>query len=456
MKSKKLLFAMALTMMSMVALEASAGEIYCSAKLITVSSGQLVPDFEPCVTDYTVEVPPISTEKITLTVYFEAGDENYFSISGDGEKTLQPGENVFKIEIIQKSSGYVVDTYTITVIRGADYYLTNLTVSTGALSPEFRSNNLIYKMTVSKCTENIVLTATPENADAIVTGDGKKELNLGENTFDITVSTPHGNAVYTVIVTRMSVNFEFLRSYERTTGNTKLTYRDLRINQNVTVSLIDRYELEYILMTDNFSGDLPLHFDIEDGRYTYDKIVNVEANSIYKFSIYVGIKYEGAGSSTTYFDVYGRPNAIHTCNGSIIIHTEYDNWSHPITTYIEYKRHLCNMALSNGNELISAHELNITGNAISTISASDLTFVGNGTICETSGIPYVKGTDKLKIYPNPTTGIVYTDTESDIKVYSSQGALLQSAFGSQVDLSAYSQGIYILQVNGEWVKVVKE
>jgi hypothetical protein len=62
----------------------------------------------------------------------------------------------------------------------------------------------------------------------------------------------------------------------------------------------------------------------------------------------------------------------------------------------------------------------------------------------------------LKIYPNPTTGMVYTGTESDVKVYNSQGVLLQSIFDNKVDLSAYPQGLYLLQVNGTWVKVVKE
>ena len=60
------------------------------------------------------------------------------------------------------------------------------------------------------------------------------------------------------------------------------------------------------------------------------------------------------------------------------------------------------------------------------------------------------------IYPNPTDGMVYTEKDSDIKVYSSQGALLQSTFGSQVDLSVYPKGLYLLQINGEMIKVIKK
>ena len=63
----------------------------------------------------------------------------------------------------------------------------------------------------------------------------------------------------------------------------------------------------------------------------------------------------------------------------------------------------------------------------------------------------------FKIYPNPTNGKVYIETESAIKVYDAQGTLLQETFGNQVDLSAYPQGVYLLQVNdGRWSRVVKQ
>jgi hypothetical protein len=65
-------------------------------------------------------------------------------------------------------------------------------------------------------------------------------------------------------------------------------------------------------------------------------------------------------------------------------------------------------------------------------------------------------TDIVKFYPNPTTGQVYTETESDIKVYNQQGEVLQETFGNQIDLSDYPQGVYLLQVNGKWSKVIKQ
>jgi exo-beta-1,3-glucanase (GH17 family) len=72
------------------------------------------------------------------------------------------------------------------------------------------------------------------------------------------------------------------------------------------------------------------------------------------------------------------------------------------------------------------------------------------------GFPPVNSTKGIMLYPNPTTDIVLLKTNANIKVYNTQGEILQSLSGNRVDLSAYPQGIYFLQVNGEWAKVVKK
>ncbi|MDR0873479.1 MAG: T9SS type A sorting domain-containing protein [Prevotellaceae bacterium] len=63
---------------------------------------------------------------------------------------------------------------------------------------------------------------------------------------------------------------------------------------------------------------------------------------------------------------------------------------------------------------------------------------------------------ETKIYPNPTTSIVYFTNESNAKLYNVQGILLKETYGSQIDLSAYGKGIYLIQINGQWHKVVKQ
>ncbi|MDL2238622.1 T9SS type A sorting domain-containing protein [Bacteroidales bacterium OttesenSCG-928-K03] len=66
----------------------------------------------------------------------------------------------------------------------------------------------------------------------------------------------------------------------------------------------------------------------------------------------------------------------------------------------------------------------------------------------------------FKIYPNPTNNFVYIKTEDgiipEVKVYSLNGKLLQQAKNTEIDLSNYTAGIYILSIDGKMVKVVKQ
>ncbi|MCL2329169.1 MAG: T9SS type A sorting domain-containing protein [Bacteroidetes bacterium] len=63
---------------------------------------------------------------------------------------------------------------------------------------------------------------------------------------------------------------------------------------------------------------------------------------------------------------------------------------------------------------------------------------------------------EIIVYPNPTAGMVYVSTASEIKVFSAQGALLIATFGTSVDLSSFANGVYFVQVGGAQVKVVKQ
>ena len=68
----------------------------------------------------------------------------------------------------------------------------------------------------------------------------------------------------------------------------------------------------------------------------------------------------------------------------------------------------------------------------------------------------------LYIYPNPTIGEVYVESLSNenivptLKLYNLQGEQLYKTKNNKIDLSGYAQGVYLLQVKGKMVKVVKE
>ena len=76
---------------------------------LTVSAGTLTPAFDPAVTEYTLSLPQ-GTEKLTLTA--TPSDSNA-TVQGDGELTLQEGENMLSLVVTAENGD--TKTYTVTV-----------------------------------------------------------------------------------------------------------------------------------------------------------------------------------------------------------------------------------------------------------------------------------------------------------------------------------------------------
>ena len=75
---------------------------------LTVSAGTLAPAFDPAVTEYTLSLPQ-GTEKLTLTA--TPSDSNA-TVQGDGELTLQEGENTLPLVVTAENGD--TKTYTVT------------------------------------------------------------------------------------------------------------------------------------------------------------------------------------------------------------------------------------------------------------------------------------------------------------------------------------------------------
>ena len=75
---------------------------------LTVSAGTLTPAFDPAVTEYTLSLPQ-GTEKLTLTA--TPSDSNA-TVQGDGELTLQEGENTLPLVVTAENGD--TKTYTVT------------------------------------------------------------------------------------------------------------------------------------------------------------------------------------------------------------------------------------------------------------------------------------------------------------------------------------------------------
>ncbi|MDR2962403.1 MAG: hypothetical protein LBU90_01990, partial [Bacteroidales bacterium] len=62
----------------------------------------------------------------------------------------------------------------------------------------------------------------------------------------------------------------------------------------------------------------------------------------------------------------------------------------------------------------------------------------------------------VKVFPNPSSGEVYINKTAPVKVYNSQGVLIMQVTDNKVDLRTYPQDVYLFNIDGEVVKVIKQ
>jgi len=64
--------------------------------------------------------------------------------------------------------------------------------------------------------------------------------------------------------------------------------------------------------------------------------------------------------------------------------------------------------------------------------------------------------DDIKLLPSPTKDVFFLKADSKISIYNAQGRLLQKVTGRQIDLSVYPAGTYMIKVNEDIYKLVKQ
>ena len=116
---------------------------------------------------------------------------------------LNLGENIINIVVTAENGN--TSTYILNVERekNNDATLDSLTVSKGTLTPAFNKNTLNYTVNVENDVTSIEVSATATDSNATVTGIGTKELNTGDNTVTIKVTSESGSEnTYTINVIR--------------------------------------------------------------------------------------------------------------------------------------------------------------------------------------------------------------------------------------------------------------
>ena len=187
---------------------------------LSVSAGTLTPHFIPTAYAYADSVaysvssvtvtPTVNQPSATVTVNGTA----VTSGTASGAISLKVGANPISVVVTAQDGSTL--TYTLTVTRGPsnDATLSNLTISSGALSPAFTSATTGYADTVLNSVGSVTVTPTVNQANATVTvngvavnsgsASGAIALAVGPNTITLVVTAQDGSTkvTYTVTVTR--------------------------------------------------------------------------------------------------------------------------------------------------------------------------------------------------------------------------------------------------------------
>ena len=190
-----------------------AGSTVSTLNNLTISSGTLSPSFTGTNTSYTARVtnatssititPTVTDVNATITV-------NGLTVtSGSSSQTinLNVGFNTITT-IVTAEDGTTTSTYTINVTRvGSIATLSKLKISSGTLSPVFRSTTTGYTASVINATTSITITPTVTDAKATVTVNGVPvlsgtpsqliNLNVGDNNITTVVTAEDGTTIVT-------------------------------------------------------------------------------------------------------------------------------------------------------------------------------------------------------------------------------------------------------------------
>ena len=169
---------------------------------IELSEGTLVPDFDPNIMNYDVEV-----DNSITSIYVNAIQQDSQSVitTGNGLYNLITGKNTILIKV--KSAIGVYRTYTLNINRkkSDNNYLSSLSVISNnkEIPFDFNKEKNDYSISVDSSVEYITLKAIKEDSNASVSNTGVKKLSMGVNEFEIPVISESGiTNIYKITINR--------------------------------------------------------------------------------------------------------------------------------------------------------------------------------------------------------------------------------------------------------------
>lgn len=170
-----------------------------------VKDYNMQPSFKKTLQNYNLIVP---TEVSEIEIVAKKYDSTQ-TVTGAGIKKLNYGINKFKIVVTaqNKESRTYEIVVTRTDNRTGDLSLKTLQVTGTNIKVE--ANKTEYNATVSRSVDKILISGRTNDPMATLTGTGQKELQIGNNTFELLVQSANGlEQIYKINITRSTEEIE--------------------------------------------------------------------------------------------------------------------------------------------------------------------------------------------------------------------------------------------------------
>ena len=203
-------------------------------KDLTVSSGNLSPEFDKTVNNYNVEVP-YDVEEILIDGLAE---DSTSIVSGLDKYKLEVGEN--KINITVTSEAGTTNTYVITVTRKdiVSSKLKKLEVKNYLLNQEFNQDIYDYQTNIDYEVTSLDLDIETVDKNATYVVEGNDNFAVGTNTVTIVVTDSEGltTTSYTLTVNRQNYSNTYLSYIDVSRGTLTPTFDKANLSYTVEVA----------------------------------------------------------------------------------------------------------------------------------------------------------------------------------------------------------------------------
>lgn len=232
-----------------------------------VKGYSMQPAFKQSHTEYNLTVPA-NVDKIEIVT--KKNDINQ-TITGQGIKTLRYGPNKFRIIVTaqNKDSKTYELTVTRTDTRTGDVSLKTLNVTNTIIKAE--AGKTEYEATVGRNTESILISARTNDPMATLTGTGTKQLEIGENKFELLVQSSNGKEqIYTIKINRSTEELEPPVKSSNLKA-IKINNLSVKVTEDTTTylygisNIVDPVKIEPILVSPTATYEMTGHENLKAG-----------------------------------------------------------------------------------------------------------------------------------------------------------------------------------------------